>query len=184
MCFLLVSRREHTAPELQLSNDMLHFSPELFDFMLDNVPIVLKLHASVYSFIEGDNSEWLSTQDLTILFRAEHHKSDDAEEEEEEECQSYFGAILQQLSSYSVDTFGTMFWTAASTHAFFDRADRDPVDRARAAEWFKLATRFDESAFHQCHFADVAEHATITSVSESVNITSHILSVSIIIIII
>ena len=178
MCFLLVSRREHTAPELQLSNDMLHFSPELFDFILDNVPIVLKLHASVYSFIEGDNSEWLSTQDLTILFRAEHHKSEDAEEKEEEEeveCQSYFGAVLQQLSSYSVDTFGSMFWTAASTHAFFDRADRDPVDRARAAEWFKLATRFDESAFHQCHFADVVEHATITSVSASVNITSHTL---------
>ena len=141
--------------------------------MLDNVPIALKLHASIYSFVEGDDSEWLSTQDLTVLFRAEHLKSDAAEEEEEEEekeeeeCQSYFGAVLQQLSSYSVDTFSSMFWTAASTHAFFDRVDSsDRVDRARAAEWFELATWFDESAFHQCHFADVAEHATITSVSE------------------
>jgi len=159
MCFLLISR-DHGSHD----KDGNTANQEEFDFILENIPVVLKFHASVYSFIESSAAlhmdEVLPEQELTVLFRPESLPSDTLAA-----CETYFGALLEDLTHYTDRIFANMFWTAQSTQEFYASTQSPDLDDShRANQWFQLAAQFDEDAFQQCHFDSMVARASINMV--------------------
>lgn len=159
MCFLLITRDQRSNDK-----DVNKANHEDFDFILENIPAVLKFHASIYSFIESSAALHMddvqSEQELTVLFRPESLPSDTLEG-----CETHFGALLEDLTHYTDGIFANMFWTAPSTQEFYASTQSpDLDDNHRANQWFKVAAQFDEDAFQQCHFDSMVARASISTV--------------------
>jgi len=162
MCFILINRNHKSSDK-----DYTITNHDKFDFILENIPTVLKVHVSIYSFIEDSAAllinDVLSMQELTILFRPESLPSDTLAG-----CEAHFGALLDDLTLYAHGIFENMFWTAQSTQEFYASIQSpDFDDRHRANLWFHLASQFDEDAFQQCHFDSIVAKASISTVRQT-----------------
>lgn len=156
MCFLLITR-DHRSHDKDVST----VNHKDFEFILENIPAVLKFHASIYSYIEAFHTDdMLSEQELTVLFRPESLPSDTLAA-----CESHFGALLDDLTHYTDGIFANMFWSAQSTQDFYASTQSPDLDDSyRANRWFQLAAQFDGDAFQQCHFDSIVARASISTV--------------------